>query len=54
MDLLTDLNNRGFRICELAPVGGTHDGDEGSEWKPIDDKRAVRVLAQLLLAVIER
>jgi hypothetical protein len=52
-DLLADLNKRGFRICELAPVANATylDGDGGREWIPIDDKRAVRLLATVLLLV---
>lgn len=54
-DLLADLSGRGFRICELAPVSGTYlDGDGGSEWRPVDDKRALRLLALLLLKEQDR
>lgn len=50
-DLLANLNNRSFRICELVPAtSATYlDGEGGKEWRPIDDKRAIRVLALLLL-----
>lgn len=40
-DLLANLNNKAFRVCELV------DG----EWRPIDDKRAARVLTVALLKI---
>ncbi len=51
-DLLADLKSRGFRICELTPkVDATYlEGTEAKEWSAIDDKRAVRLLATLLLS----
>lgn len=47
--LLNNLMTRGFRVCELVP---THvEGYERfpEKWSPLDDKHAVRILAQLIL-----
>lgn len=51
-DLLGALNNRAFRICELVPkTDATYlEGAGAKEWSPIDDKRAIRLLAMLLIA----
>jgi hypothetical protein len=55
-DLLADLNNRAFRICEIVPkANATYlEGGDAKEWRPIDDKRAVRLLAMLLLRTGDR
>lgn len=52
-DLLADLNNRGFRICESIPKADAHylEGKDVKEWAPIDDKRAARLLATMMLVV---
>jgi len=54
-DLLADLKNRGFRICEFAPKADASylEGDHAKEWVPIEDKRAINLLETLLLSVGE-
>ena len=49
-DLLSDLNGRGFRICELVPKADASylEGHDAKEWTPIVDERAIKVLAILL------
>jgi len=49
--MLAELNKRGFRICEEMPVPyPTYlQGDGATEWRPVDDKRALRVLAVLVI-----
>ncbi len=51
-DLLADLNGRGFRICELVPdPDPTYlEGSGNKVWDPIDDKRAAKLIATLLLS----
>lgn len=50
--MLTELNSRGFRICELVPKDDAAylEGSDAKEYRPIDDKRATRLFAALLLA----
>ena len=55
-DLLADLNGHGFRICESIrkEYPSYLEGEGATEWSPIDDKRAIGVLAALLLASGDR
>ena len=52
-DLLAALNTRGLRICESVAKADAHylEGGDAKEWSPLDDKRAARVLAMLLLSI---
>ena len=52
-DLLAELKSRGFRICELAPKTDAHylEGKDVKEWRPIDNKHAIRVLSILRFIV---
>jgi hypothetical protein len=54
-ELLADLKNRGFRICESKPkTDATYlEGSDAAEWLPIDDKRAKRLIAALLMLVVQ-
>jgi hypothetical protein len=52
-DLLAALNSLAFRICEFVPKEDANylEGADAKEWAPIDDKRAARLLAMLLMQV---
>lgn len=53
-DLLADIQSRGFRLCESVPKADRHylDGSDPREWSSIDDRRAIRLLALLLLEIL--
>jgi hypothetical protein len=54
-DLLAELGKRGFHLCEQVPKDDAHylEGADAKEWRPIDDKRAVKVVAMLILSLVD-
>jgi hypothetical protein len=46
---VTELANRGFRICQLDETNGTYLSP--TEWNPLDDKHARKVVEYLLVAL---
>lgn len=52
-DILANLKNRAFRICESKPKADAHylEGTDATEWIPISDRRAVALLEMLILTL---